>query len=113
MIRRPPRSTLFPSLAFGLAVPRITVWPQQPLALLCHQTRTPRALPPSPPHCSLDLMIRRPPCFNDTATTEIYTLSLTSFRSRWSPYHLIGRASCRERVEISVVAVPLKKKKQK
>src|SRR3954449_13547878 len=25
---------------------------------------------------------------NDTATTEIYTLSLRRFRSRWSPYHL-------------------------
>src|SRR4051795_13499256 len=24
---------------------------------------------------------------NDTATTEIYTLSLHEFRSRWSPYH--------------------------
>src|SRR4051795_1896166 len=24
---------------------------------------------------------------NDTATTEIYTLSLRRFRSRWSPYH--------------------------
>src|SRR4051795_11882163 len=28
------------------------------------------------------------PVANDTATTEIYTLSLTRFRSRWSPYHL-------------------------
>src|SRR4051795_9201731 len=28
---------------------------------------------------------------NDTATTEIYTLSLHSFRSRWSPYHFWDR----------------------
>src|SRR3954466_2916701 len=44
------------------------------------------------------LIIRRPPRStlfpyttlfrsNDTATTEIYTLSLDVFRSRWSPYH--------------------------
>src|SRR3954449_8203207 len=32
--------------------------------------------------------IKRARAENDTATTEIYTLSLHSFRSRWSPYHL-------------------------
>src|SRR2546430_17388142 len=77
--------------------------------------------------------------FNDTATTEIYTLSLHDAlpiyprpaqgavrlrRCRGRPgagalrdppraggAREIGRASCRERVEISVVAVSLKKKK--
>src|SRR6266704_4731231 len=34
----------------------------------------------------------------------------TSSGFRWSPFPAIGRASCRERVEISVVAVSLKKK---
>src|ERR1035441_11070075 len=67
--------------------------------------------------------------FNDTATTEIYTLSLHDalpisedldaiwwFIADDNPEAAdrvemeIGRASCRERVEISVVAVSLKKK---
>src|SRR5690349_24618181 len=34
-------------------------------------------------------------------------------RAKQSPSHEIGRASCRERVYISVVAVSLKKKKKK
>src|ERR1043165_10317586 len=68
--------------------------------------------------------------FNDTATTEIYTLSLHDALPIWlmslvgsaagqpqyrrftrTPYYTeIGRASCRGRGEISVVAVLLKKK---
>src|SRR5688572_32878406 len=61
--------------------------------------------------CALPILRRSP---ENGAGNHIKLAAMTSTRDRGafeSTSCKIGRASCRERVEISVVAVPLKKKK--
>src|SRR3989304_3353953 len=89
MIRRPPRSTLFPYTTLfrsGVAAQR-----RSAAGVLCHLVKlqpTTGGGPRSGEHTSEIPSRLHPLCrvffFNDTATTEIYTLSLHDALPIWS-----------------------------
>src|SRR5258706_15844499 len=102
MIRRPPRSPLFPytTLFRSLLVPRAV----PPLKLASADQILPRLAVTAPPSA-------REEAPSPTAWAIFGPQTPTSAAALPAAPAKIGRASCRERVEISVVAVSLKKKK--